>query len=63
MDSVDGMDSDTNPCKSGSCKKKKTQIVVPVVAAVAAVSFLLCAALVTLWVIRKRKQQGIKEQF
>jgi disulfide bond formation protein DsbB len=62
MNSIDGMGNSTSSCQSGSCKKKKTTIVIPIVAAVAAVLFVICAVLVTLWMIKKRKGKGIKEK-
>ena len=48
---------DGNPdlCRSASCKKEKKKFVVPVVASVASV-FVVLAALIGLWSLKRKKQ-------
>ncbi|XP_059638959.1 probable LRR receptor-like serine/threonine-protein kinase At1g05700 [Cornus florida] len=55
--SIDGSeDKSRDSCESNPCKKKKNNVVLPVVASVVALSVLFTAIMAALWVVKRRKQ-------
>ncbi|EXB74617.1 Putative leucine-rich repeat receptor-like protein kinase [Morus notabilis] len=58
--SIDTSPSST-PCTSGSCGKKKTNFVVPLVASLGGVLFLILTLLAVLWALNRKKQQKTKD--